>query len=107
MLLVLHVLHVTRNTIWLVFRDQFTICSRLNVTIVTVAAGGSWRLAIDWRERLMTTRARQLPFRVSRQAVGADSLHMKRVELFTAPRFIGVDGQSGYRNLFCLPVAVR
>ena len=61
----LHVLHVTRNAVGLVLRDQDTIRFGLDVAVMARGARLSRRLAIDGSKFVVATRARHLTFGIS------------------------------------------
>jgi hypothetical protein len=104
MALVFDVLHVTRNAVGLVRGDERPLRPGFDVTVVTLAASGARRLAVDGIESLMTTRARQLAFGISGESVGADPLYVKRMKLFAVPVIVAVGCWSGHRDLLQCPV---
>ena len=91
---VVDVLDVAGKAIWLITGNHNTIRAGFNFAVMASATCGARREAVDWIERLVTTRARQLSLRVSGNARhGTHALHVHGVELLAAPLFVGISRQ--------------
>jgi len=100
MSLVFDVLDMTRSAVWLVFGNQHPVSSGLKTTVMTTTASCLRCHPINRIEGLVATRTRQGPIRIPAQAIGANSLDVKRVKLFAAPLLVGIFRQTCNGDLF-------
>ena len=86
---VLNVLDVAGSAIRLITSNHNTIRVGFNFAVMASATCRARGRTVDWIERLVTTRARQLPLGVAGNARhSSHSLHVEGVKLFASPLFI-------------------
>ena len=95
-----HVLYVAGRAVGHVTRDQNTVSSGRDPSIVTRGTCGPWRLPIDRIEARVTTRARELAVSIRLQIFTLHAMNVQSVELFAAPLLIAVRRQSLDCDLF-------
>ena len=100
-------LHVTRDAVGLVRRNQRRICTRVNVPVMTTPTRRLRRFTIDGLERFMTTRTGQLTLTVRwLTGSGKDTLDMQCMKLFAAPLLVRLAGLTTEIDLFQSPFLV-